>query len=323
MKKYVVTVVMSLMVLCLNSQISFAKGKEKEADLSYQYKETRIELPKETVEVISMEVLKDGKVMIATTTRENENCIIWKQSDAKEWNKVMDVNEVLQERGMVYSERNNITISESGEIIISVFENANVNWMSFNEKGNIIEEKMIVVSSLLEGLTAKHMVVDENIVLLQGLSGGLYLYHADSEKLFFLNEEKEFNVAIYLQEKNLYALTTRGLRIINLETMEETECSTWGTQIEKRMQENYLGIVKMEVLKENGEEMLCLAQKNGIMKLEGTEKIELLDGKKTNFADTNDVLRHVDYYKQDIFVVVQNEENETSIAELYQYSYQK
>lgn len=172
-------------------------------------------------------------------------------------------------------------------------------------------------------MTAHHWVVNENIVLLQGLNGKLFLYHADSEKLSFLNKEKEFNVAMDLKGKELYALTTEGLRIVNAETVEEKECSIWETQIEKSIQENYSAIIVIDTAEENGKEVLYLAERDGIVRLDGKEKRKLVDGKKAVFGDINYVLRHICCHENDIFVVVKNEENEDGITELYQYSYDK
>lgn len=136
MKKCIVTLMMSLMTVFLISRVSFAKEvnketKYKETDISFQYKEAQLELPKGTVEVVSMEVVEDEKLMIAAMTEENENCIIWKQKDINQWEKILDVNEVLQKRGMMYNEKNSISISESGKITVSVFENGDVNWLVF------------------------------------------------------------------------------------------------------------------------------------------------------------------------------------------------
>lgn len=124
------------MTVFLISRVSFAKEvnketKYKETDISFQYKEAQLELPKGTVEVVSMEVVEDEKLMIAAMTEENENCIIWKQKDINQWEKILDVNEVLQKRGMMYNEKNSISISESGKITVSVFENGDVNWLVF------------------------------------------------------------------------------------------------------------------------------------------------------------------------------------------------
>lgn len=325
-KKYIVALITILLTSFLIQGCAIEKENNQEEngnekDISFQYQESKIDLPEEVTDVTGIAVLGEDEILLVGGKEDNSDSIVWFRDSTNQWKKQLDINEILNERGISYSENVNTSISELGQIVVSVVENNRMNVIILNKDGSIVQENVTEFSDFEEGVPTSFKMLDDDTFLISDQDGQLYLYQIDKNKVISLNAEGEYNYAVDFLDKEIYALTTNGLKIINTNNVKEVKSQDLTQQVENKIQENQSSNIAIDITEEDEEKYMIFADNCEISKLNGKEEVRLVDGNKTVLGDINYVIQKIIYGQNSIFALVLNEENNAFVPELYQYCY--